>query len=128
SVLVDGKVLVERGQLHFVESDWREHYVQVDLGASPLRVAGWVTRSGIQVDTTTDGRLQRVLRPEPGRVSNCFVGDDETARLARRLYVLVPDGGEWLAVETLVARAGLEPEAARQVLHVLWTYHIIRYR
>jgi hypothetical protein len=128
TVVVDDKVLVDRGQLHFVESDWRERYAQVDLATSPLRVAGWITRSGVQVDTTTDGRLQRVLRPEPGRVSNCFVGDDETARLARRLFALVPDGGEWLAVEKLIDRVNLGSEVARQVLHVLWTYHIIRYR
>ena len=128
TIMVDDKVLVDRGQLHFVESDWRERYAQVDLATSPLRVAGRVTRSGIQVDTTADGRLQRVLRPEPGRVSNCFVGDDETARLAQRLYALVPDGGEWLAVDNLSARSGLEPEVVRQVLHVLWTYHLIRYR
>jgi hypothetical protein len=127
TILVDGKVLVDRGELRFVESDWRERYGQVDLGSSPLRVASRVTRSGVQVNTTTDGRLQRVLRPEPGRVSNCFVGDDETARLARRLFALIPDDGEWLAVEKLIARAGLDPEVARQVLHVLWTYHIIRY-
>ena len=128
TIMVDDKVLVDRGQLHFVESDWRERYAQVDLATSPLRVAGRVTRSGIQVDTTADGRLQRVLRPEPGRVSTCFVGDDETARLAQRLYALVPDGGEWLAVDNLSARSGLEPEVVRQVLHVLWTYHLIRYR
>ncbi|MGC9334702.1 MAG: aminopeptidase [Anaerolineae bacterium] len=128
TVLVDGKVVVERGWLRFVESEWREHYGRVDLGSSPLRVASLVTRSGLQVDTAPDGRLQRVLRPEPGRVSTCSVGDDETARLAQRLYMLVPDGGEWLAVDTLVTRARMEPEVARQVLHVLWTYHLIRYR
>jgi hypothetical protein len=128
TVVVDGKVLVKRGRLHFVESDWREHHAQIDLGSSPLRVASWVTRSGVQVDTTADGRLQRVLRPEPGRVSNCFVGDDETARLAQRLYARVPDDGEWLTVDSLVARAGADPNVVRQVLHVLWTYHLIRYR
>jgi leucyl aminopeptidase (aminopeptidase T) len=128
TVIIDGKTILERGRLRFVESEWRESYASVPLEQSPLRTASQVARSGVQASASTDRRLQRILRPEPGRVSACFVGDDETARLAHRLYDLIPNEGGWLPVDDLALVADLSLELVRRTLHVMWTYYLIRFR
>jgi leucyl aminopeptidase (aminopeptidase T) len=128
SVIVDGYTVVDRGRLTFEERDWYVHHDDVSLEESPLRLAAQVARSGVQAGQTADGQLQRILRPEPGRVSACSVGNPETARLAQRLYALMPDEGDWLAVEKLAARTDLSLELVRRLLHVMWRYDLIRAR
>jgi hypothetical protein len=126
TILIDGKTLVEQGRLVYAESQWHEHYSQVSLTDSPLREATMVARSGVQASRSTDGRLQRMLRPEPGRLSTCFVGNPETARMAYRIYNLLPDGGQDIVLDDVAVRAGMDVAVARQVLHVLWAYDLIR--
>jgi hypothetical protein len=128
TVVIDGKVVVERGSLRYRSSEWHEHHADVVLEDSPLGAAHSVARSGIQAGGTSDGRLQRVLRPEPGRVSACFVGDLETAQLSRVVYELIPGEGDWLAVEDLAGQAGMRREQTRRVLHILWRYDLVRLR
>jgi hypothetical protein len=128
TILIDGKVVMDRGSLRFVESEWHEHYAHVVLEDSPLRTAGQVARSGIQAGQAADGRLQRILRPEPGRVSACLVGDGETGQLACTLYALLPGDGDWLSVEGLAARAAMEPDPVRRLLHILWRYDLVKFR
>jgi hypothetical protein len=69
-----------------------------------------------------------VLRPEPGRVSSYFVGDDSTAWLANSLYDLLPEDNDWIAIDTLTTRAKLDRRTARRVLHVMWSYGLINIR
>jgi hypothetical protein len=128
SLVVDSHIVVDRGRLQFRERDWYVHHDDVFLQDSPMRMAVQVARSGVQAGQANDGRLQRVLRPEPGRVSACSVGDAETARLAGRLYALIPDEGDWLVVERLAARAGLDLDLVRRLLHVMWRYDLVRVR
>ena len=128
TVLIDGIKILDRGHLCVSEADWRENYAQVRIDDSPLATASQVGRSGIQAATSSDHRLQRVLRPEPGRVSTCFVGDDSTAWLANSLYDMFPLESEWIAVDTLTARANLDRKTARRVLHVMWSYGLINPR
>jgi hypothetical protein len=77
---------------------------------------------------TEDGRLQRSLLPEPGRVSVCQVGDDETARLADSVYQLMPETGSWVEVEALAMRANLPERTVRALLHIMWSYELASYR
>ena len=99
---------------------------QVSLQDSPLREATRVARSGVQAITAPDGRLQRMLRPEPGRVSACFVGDSQTAQLANALYRLIPDEDNDLPVEELIRQANMDAALVRRVLHVLRSYDLIK--
>ena len=119
TIIIDGKTILDHGSLRFVPSEWLESYAEVRLEKSPLHSASAVTRSGVQGDESTDGRLQRVLRPEPGRVSACFVGDEDTSRLASRLYGLLPLEGDWIPIEQLAGQALLDPATVRRVLHVM---------
>ncbi len=128
TILIDGRTILDRGLLRFVDSEWRAHYASVSLKDSPLGTAAGVASSGIQVGRSSDGRLQRVLRPGPGRVSACFVGDDETARLADTLYASLPAESGWISIARLANRTRLDLETARRVLHVMRDYGLISVR
>lgn len=128
TILIDGKTVIDRGGLTLKASDWHDNHAQVVLDDSPLRTAQLVARSGVQAGGAEDGRLQRVLRPEPGRVSACFVGDRETSRFAYALYAFMPDDGDWLQVEDLAAVTDLQSDFVRRLLHVMWRYGLIRFR
>jgi leucyl aminopeptidase (aminopeptidase T) len=126
TIRIDGKLVLDRGHLVYAESDWHEHYSQVSLDASPLRTATQIARSGVQTGRTNGNRLQRVLRPEPGRVSTCAVGNPETARMAYTLYRLLPEEGRGVPLDELARRARMDAQVARQVLHVMWQYDLVK--
>jgi hypothetical protein len=126
TVRIDGKVVVDRGRLAYVESEWHEHYSQVSLQDSPLKAAKRVARSGVQAGRASDGRLERLLRPEPGRVSACPVGNPETARLAYTLYALLPEEGGAVPLKDLAREAKLDTGVARRILHILWEYDLVK--
>ena len=128
SIRIDGKNVVDRGALSFRESDWHEHHSDISLKDSPARTAVDVARSGIQAGVFSDGRLQRIRRPEPGRVSACFVGDNETAQLSHTLYSTLPGEGDWLPMDTLATQAHLDSELVRRLLHIMWSYNLVKLR
>jgi hypothetical protein len=128
ALLVDGKTVVEGGKLAYTEGDWHENYKQVPPAASPWFAVGQVARSGIQAMASADGRLQRLLRSQPGRVSACFVGEQKTALLAQALYELLPVSGEWVAIDRLASRAGIAAGVARRVLHIMADYELVTAR
>jgi hypothetical protein len=128
SIHIDGKTVVHRGALSFRESDWYEHHSDISLEDSPAQTAVDVARSGIQVSVFSDGRLQRILRPEPGRISACFVGDNETAQLAHTLYTTLPGEGDWSPMDTLATQAHLDRELVRRLLHIMWSYDLVKLR
>jgi leucyl aminopeptidase (aminopeptidase T) len=125
---VDRKTLLDRGRLRFVPSEWQDTAAQALPEGSPLHTARDVSRSGVQGLRTPGGRLQRVLRPEPGRVSSCTVGDDETASLAGTLYEVIPDEGDWLSIAELSNYARADTGLVRRVLHVMGSYGLLRFR
>lgn len=127
-LLVDGKAVVEGGRLAYSEGDWHQHYKNVSPATSPWFAARQVARSGIQAAAAADGRLQRLLRSQPGRVSACFVGEHKTSLLAQGLYELLPAGGEWVEIDRLASRAGMSAGVARRVLHIMADYDLVMAR
>ncbi len=126
SILIDGKPLLDRGNLRYLEAAWHDRHSEVSLKDSPLREADHVARSGVQAMTAPDGRLQRMLRPEPGRLSACFVGDSQTSQFANTLYTLIPAEDNGLPIEELIGQANMDAALARRVLHILKSYDLIR--
>jgi len=127
TIIVDGKTILDQGEIHFAESEWQENYERISLKGSPVKEAIEASCSGTQADSY-GRRLQRILRSEPGRVSACFVGDDETSRLAYALYTNLSVEGEWISITKLAKQSRVDEETARRVLHVLWAYSLVRLR
>lgn len=128
TLTIDGKKLLDRGKLCLNDARWRENYRQIVLNGSPVSTATCVARSGIQAAQTSDNRLQRVLRSEPGRKSTCFIGDNKTAKLADTIYGNLSLEGEWLSVYELARLAKLDVDPLRRVLHIMWSYDLIKVR
>jgi len=128
TVRVDGVTVIDRGHLSSAASNWQENHAQIRLEGSPLATAAQVARSGVQAAVSGDYRLQRLLRPEPGRVSTCPVGDDATAWLANSIYNLLPADNGWCGLDALAGRAKLDRKVAQHVLHVMWVYGLINAR
>jgi leucyl aminopeptidase (aminopeptidase T) len=127
TIIVDGKTIVKKGRLRFVDAEWRESHRDISLQESPLRTAHYVSRSGIEA-SINNHHLARVLRPEPGRVSTCPVGDDETARLAQKMYTILPGDNTWSEIQSLAAAGDSDVETVRRILHLIWEYGLINYR
>lgn len=127
TITIDGKTLIQQGRLQYVESEWHENYTDVSLIESPLRIATNVARSGIE-NISQNQLLARVLRPKPGRVSACFIGDDGTSKLAHDLYGLLPRDGEYVEINELVGKSNMDPDIVRRVLHLVWEYGLINCR
>jgi len=125
SIIIDGKTILDHGRLRFVESEWRENYEQISLKGSPVRKAINVSRSGTETDSYGK-RLQRVLRSEPGRASMCFVGDDDTSRLAYALYENIPADDKGISIGSLARKSRIDDESTRRVLHIMQDYSLIR--
>jgi len=126
TIIVDGKTILQEGRLHFKESEWQEAYLDVALEGSPLQTASRVARSGTEASTQNQ-LLARVLRPEPGRVSTCLVGNDETSRLACSIYNSLPGNNEWLEISRLTAHNGVSPDSIRRILHLIWEHGLINH-
>lgn len=124
TVVVDDCTIVERGRLQRDEHQCRGTYTAVNLEGSPFAAVDGVSRSGIEV-IASDHQLERRLRPEPGRVSSCPVGDDPTSRLAQQIYGLIPEDGSTIAIHDLSEAAGVDLETVRRVLHVMWEYELV---
>jgi leucyl aminopeptidase (aminopeptidase T) len=126
TIMVDGKTILKKGKLCFIESDWRETYSNIVLSGSPLQTTVSVSRSGTDISLQNQ-TLSRILRPEPGRVSTCAVGNDETSRLAHDIYNLLPRDGEWIEIRNLFSNNVMNPDVTRRVLHLMWEYGLINY-
>jgi len=124
TVVIDDCTIVEGGRLQRDEDECRGTYTAVNLKGSPLGAVDGVSRSGVEV-IASDHQLERRLRPEPGRVSSCPVGDDHTSRLAHTIYDLIPEDGTAIAIQDLSELSGVDSETVRRVLHVMWEYELI---
>lgn len=127
TLLIDGKVVVARGQIAVSDDDWLERYSDIALDDSAMRSASIVSRTGIDAEPI-NGRLHRIVRSETGRVSPCQVGDGDTARLAATIYELLPVNGHPLDLTRLATRMPhpLPNESTRQVLEVLARYGLVQ--
>lgn len=124
SILIDGKVILDAGEIVILPADWLEDFQKVDLDQSPLRGASRVCRSEGQVEVMQK-QLVRILHSEPGRVIQYPIGNSETARLAARLFRFLPVGNAWMEIQQLVVRSNMDPQTVRKLLYVMNEYAVI---
>ncbi len=129
TVYVNGHLIMKRGDWRVNETDWRLDH---RTAAAPN---GWwesiaqVRRSGIR--TARDaGRLVCVWNAGRGRWDQMPVGNETTARLAARIYDLLPENGEALSKDdilSLAARVGASPSIVPALLWVMHRYDLVRF-
>lgn len=127
SIVIDGHLVFDQGNLNFDETVWRENFQQITPADNSIKTQSLIARSGVQAHMDQD-RLQRVLRAESGRISSCFIGDDETARLAAVVYDHVPESGDVIDIGLLTRCVSLPPNVVQGILHVLNAYELITLR
>ena len=129
TVYVNGHLIMKRGDWRVNETDWRLDH---RTAATP---SGWwegiaqVRRSGIR--TARDAsRLVCVWNAGRGRWDQMPVGNEATARLAARIYDLLPENGGALSKDdilALAARAGAPPTIVPALLWVMHRYDLVRF-
>ena len=129
TVYVNGHLIMKRGDWRVNETDWRLDH---RTAAAP---SGWwegiaqVRRSGIR--TARDAsRLVCVWNAGRGRWDQMPVGSETTARLAARIYDLLPENGGALSKDdilALAARAGAPPTIVPGLLWVMHRYDLVRF-
>jgi leucyl aminopeptidase (aminopeptidase T) len=129
TVRVDGRLLLEAGQWRVNEGDWRPDH----RTAQPPE--GWwesVTgiRRGAMHAERDQARLVCRWKSGRGRWDSIPVGAEPTARLAARLYDLLPEDSQPVERAALVAdaeRIGLERSDLPGLLWIMRRYDIVRF-
>jgi hypothetical protein len=132
TVRVDGRTLLEAGQWRVSEADWRADH----RTASPP--AGWWeslsgVRRGAMHAERDQGRLVCRWKSGRGRWDSIPVGAELTARLAARLYDLLPDDSQPVEKAALLAsltgaeRIGLDGAVLPGLLWIMRQYDVIRF-
>lgn len=128
TVLVDGKALLESGQWHGSEADWRPDHRTVTVPAGWWASLGEIRRSGARAERSGD-LLVRQWNSGPGRWDSTPVGAEATARLAVRVYQALPNHGTWISRDDLVRwalRHDIDEPTLAAVLWVMRQYDLVR--
>ena len=124
TIVIDDLMILDNGAL--IDSGGIESFKDVSLSHSPLRFAQAVAQSGTQTKVSRDKKLKRKLRPEPGRISLCTIGDDKTSEIAVSLFEQLPPSGQFVDISILARKVQLDDEVTRKVLHIMLKYDIIK--
>lgn len=128
TVLVDGRPLLERGQWRGDDQEWSPDYRTVTVPEGWWANIREIRRSGVRADRSGD-RLLRHWNSGPGRWDSTPVGSDATAQLAARLYRLLPEHGERLSREALLAGAqelGFDEQTTAALTWIMRQYDLLR--
>lgn len=134
TVTIDGRTLLENGENRLQVTDWLldVYTLQQDLEAGEL-AAWWrsvtaVHRSMARAEIT-DGELYRTWAIKSGRHGRLPVGAARSAKLAARLYELLPENAALIGCEELTARAvraGVPPQLTPAGIWLLLQYDLVR--
>lgn len=125
-VLIDGKVVLDHGEIVLETRDWCEDYREIEPPATwhgDLRITCTAT------DTHVDeqGRLKRLWDTSSGRVCSVPVGDDETARLAAGIYQLIQSHGQAVTISELAhQKRRVDLSQLLQLTFVLKLYNLVK--
>jgi hypothetical protein len=128
TVLVDGQPILENGQWRLAELDWRPDHRRTAVPADWWAGVASIGRSATRAERDHD-RLVCQWNAGRGRWDSVAVGSESTARLAVRLYDLLPEGGGMVARDVFVAdaiRASLERNIVPVLAWIMHRYGVVR--
>jgi leucyl aminopeptidase (aminopeptidase T) len=128
TVLVDGTPLLVRGWWQVETQDWLPDHRKTTLSPGWWERVRLVRRSGVRAERLGD-QLVRQWNAGPGRWDQTPVGCEVTARLAARLYQLVPTRRETIPRQVLVQKASqldLDEPTVAALLWIMQQYDLVR--
>lgn len=123
TIYVNGRLILKKGDWRVNEDEWRLDHRTVTIPSGWWDGLNQIRRSGIRTERD-NGRLVCVWNAGRGRWDSTPVGNEQTARLAARLYDLLPDGGSAISKNTLLAYAAHAGLPAAVIPGVLWIMHL----
>ncbi len=128
TVFVNGRLIIKRGDWRINEADWRLDHRTAAVPAGWWDQLALFGRSGVR--TERDGsRLLCAWNAGRGRWDSAPVGVEGTARLAARLYDLLPETGGLIPRDRLLAdaaAAGIPDAALPGLCWVLQQFDLVR--
>lgn len=128
SVFVNGRLIMKRGDWRINEADWRLDHRTAAVPAGWWDQWALFGRSGVRTERD-GGRLLCAWNAGRGRWDTAPVGVEQTARLAGRLYDLLPETGALVPRERLLAdaeTAGIPDTALPGLCWVLQQFDLVR--
>ncbi len=132
TVTVDGRLLLENGEKRLQVADWLLDVYQQGMDADKL-MAWWETVTAVHRTMARaeiiDGELHRTWAIRSGRHGRLPVGTPRSAKLAARLYELLPENAALISCEELSTRAaqtGIPPRLTPACVHLLLQYDLVR--
>ena len=124
-VLIDGKTIIDHGEIVLDSREWREDYRATELPNS------W--HSGLKVKATAteafvdeQGQLRRLWDTDAGRVCSVPVGNNKTATTAASIYQLINRTGQPVTLSDLAhQQPGLDLNEVLQLSYLLSSYGLI---
>ncbi len=128
TVYVNGRLIMKRGDWRINEEDWRLDHRNGSVPPGWWESLGQVARSGVRTERE-GGRLMCVWNAGRGRWDSVPIGVEQTARLAARLYDLLPDNGGALSKERIVVlaeQAGIPAAALPGLFWIMSQFDLLR--
>lgn len=128
TVYVNGRLIMKRGDWRINEADWRLDHRTVTIPVGWWESVGTLARSGARTERES-GRLTCVWNAGRGRWDSASVGMEQTARLAARVYDLLPENGIPVGKGRVVALAeqgGVPGSALPGLFWVMQQFDLVR--
>ncbi len=128
TVYVNGRQVLKRGDWRLNEADWRLDHRTVAAPVGWWEALSHLGRGGVRTERES-GRLACVWDGGRGRWDSVAVGIEHTARLAARIYDLLPDDGSVLDKADLIAdaaQAGIPTNVLPGLFWVLQQFDLVR--
>lgn len=128
TVYVNGRLIMKRGDWRINEEDWRLDHRNVTPPPGWWDSLGQIARSGVRTERE-GGRLMCAWNAGRGRWDSAPIGVEQTARLAARIYDLLPDNGSPISKERVVTQAeqaGVPAVALPGLLWIMGQFDVVR--
>ncbi len=128
TVYVNGRLIMKRGDWRINEADWRLDHRTVTVPVGWWDSMGQIARSGARTERES-GRLTCVWNAGRGRWDSAAIGVEQTARLAARVYDLLPDNGSPVSKARVVAlaeQAGVPAASLPGLCWIMQQFDLVR--